>query len=438
MNLKHLTLHHNKWVYSRRIPKSIQHRYGGKSHIRRSTGTSDVKAAMIFRDQMDAEFARQVLEEQQTTTRDRFRSVLSELRGAIYPAQSPHELPHDHGVHHSPDFEINANTPQIRREALEQFWERKDHESGKHGFSLLDGAKASAEKAKREGRGAKTIERREIYAKRFLDYLGEKDVPLVSITEQQVAGYIDFRADQGLVRGTINAEVTALAKIYTDSRRVAQGIPKENPFRDQEVLGKDDGHFQSFTKQEVQAILDKTRDMEGYKYLLPRLGMYTGARINELALAGVDAIEQTEHGQWYFDIRESKTKAGIRKVPIHPDILEMVLAQREKGLFSSSKLLFPELAGKNDQRASGWFSSLKTSLGIKNDEKGQKVFHSFRKFLATALQEKDVPISVAKQIVGHEDGSLTYGLYSDGLKIEQLAEHMRGIENTPTLKGLAL
>ena len=393
---------------------------------------------MVFRDQMDAEIANLELEEQQTTERDRFRSILAELRGAIYPETDPQQLPPYNDVRLSPDFEIDESTPQLRREAIQQFWGWRDHESTKYGFSLLDAAKASAEKAMREGLGAKTVERREKYARMFLAYLGAKDVPLASITEQQVAGYIDHRADSGRTKGTIKGELAALSKIYVDGRRVADGIPKDNPFSGQEVVGKQDGHFQSFTKAEVQAILDKTRDLKGYQCLLPRLGLYTGARINELALMDVGAVEQTEHGQWYLDIRESKTKAGIRKVPIHDSILDLVLAQREKGLFSDSKMLFPELAGKTSQRASGWFSNLKISLGIKNDEKGQKVFHSFRKLLATALQEKGVALSTAKQIVGHEDGSLTYGLYSDGLKIEQLAEEMRGVENTPTLSGLEL
>lgn len=134
-----------------------------------------------------------------------------------------------------------------------------------------------------------------------------------------------------------------------------------------------------------------------FQFWLSLLGQYTGARLSELCqLNPQKDIKQTEGGIWYLVInrvegKKVKTKAGVRKVPIHQPLidigfLEYVGKQKVKG----ETILFPELSNNRTDnkvyaKASRWFNDkLKKDIGIKSvarkESRGRekKDFHSFR------------------------------------------------------------
>ena len=104
--------------------------------------------------------------------------------------------------------------------------------------------------------------------------------------------------------------------------------------------------------------------------------MYTGCRINELRSMKLSQVTEDA-----FQIDDSKTPDGIRRIPIHADIQQMV--ERLKQTSTDGYLLSGQ--SNNNQfgvRHKGLqqkFSRLKQALGF-----GQKVytFHSFRSTLA--------------------------------------------------------
>src|SRR5690606_27628255 len=73
------------------------------------------------------------------------------------------------------------------------------------------------------------------------------------------------------------------------------------------------GGWEPFTPEEVVALLRAAIEKEDYELAeLIRLGMYSGARIEELcALKVADCTSEV------FTITDSKTNAGIRQVPVH-------------------------------------------------------------------------------------------------------------------------
>ncbi|MBY6096393.1 DUF6538 domain-containing protein [Ferrimonas balearica] len=56
----YLKLHHDTWVYFRRVPTALKHLYPGKSHITISLKRSSIKAARIKRDRLNGELAAQM------------------------------------------------------------------------------------------------------------------------------------------------------------------------------------------------------------------------------------------------------------------------------------------------------------------------------------------------------------------------------------------
>lgn len=142
------------------------------------------------------------------------------------------------------------------------------------------------------------------------------------------------------------------------------------------------------------------------------LGAYTGARIDELGSLKVSDV--TKRGS--LMITDSKTKAGIREIPLHPELLALV--ERLKKDATTDYLLPIKADNQYDHRGDVLgkrFGRLKKSLGF---TAGAQVFHSIRKTLITLMENAGVPEGVAADIVGHEKQTMTYGLYSMGSELE--------------------
>jgi integrase len=150
--------------------------------------------------------------------------------------------------------------------------------------------------------------------------------------------------------------------------------------------------------------------VDDWRYWLPLMALYTGARLNELCALqladfgvrdGIDFI----HIRAATEGQSTKTKAADRLVPIHPHLVELGLVTRVTALKASGEeRLFPRLSpgprGFFSDHPSKFFQKLiPRMLG-----KGQKVvFHSFRHTFISALRRADVPREVRTALVGHED-----------------------------------
>lgn len=156
------------------------------------------------------------------------------------------------------------------------------------------------------------------------------------------------------------------------------------------------------------------------------LGAYTGARIEELC-----SLKTEDVGEESFHIRDAKTQAGLREVPVHSAIRPLVQMLKESSTdgFLISGLTF----NKYGDRSNGLgkrFGRLKTALGYGPNH----VFHSLRKTLVTLLEDAGVSENLAADIVGHEKPRITYGLYSGGASLKTKAEALALV----SYPGLAL
>lgn len=187
---------------------------------------------------------------------------------------------------------------------------------------------------------------------------------------------------------------------------------------------------------------DSRRQPRSYHFWILLLGMYTGARLNELCQLALDDIQQ-EDGIWRFAIVENdddlqtkktlKNTSSVRLVPIHSHLIELGLLGHVDKLREAGQVrLFPELKRKRDgfgTRVSDWFRYYRRSLGIgKMQGSGSRqVFHCYRHTVSHLLRHSGVPEVEVAAITGHEHKNVTYGNYSRA-RLDTLAAHIEKLD----------
>lgn len=131
------------------------------------------------------------------------------------------------------------------------------------------------------------------------------------------------------------------------------------------------------------------------QYWLPVIGLYTGARVNEVCQLNPQCDNWDEDGIWFFDFTEEsdtddrvkksiKTPGSVRRVPIHSKLIELgflvyVERQRKQG----SRLLFPQWVptrGRASPAGEDWFREFLADTGLRDETPGKTILgmHAFR------------------------------------------------------------
>lgn len=240
------------------------------------------------------------------------------------------------------------------------------------------------------------------------------------------------QAETTISLSTFNNYVKNLTTFFTYAMR--EGYCERNPFDGLRVKqrGKVSAERSAFTEEDLRAIFDKSRyaSANGPKpnqYWLPLLGLYTGARLNELCqlrlddvvtVGGIDCIYIRQGS----DDQKLKTITSERLVPIHSQLkrlgfLGYIAKQRAEG----QARVFPELTRHKKHGYSAapskWFARFRMQLSLQ----GKKDFHSFRHTLADHLKQKGVSEALVGGILGHQTGGITFSRYGKDFRPEVLA-----------------
>ncbi|MDH6249775.1 integrase [Polynucleobacter sphagniphilus] len=142
-------------------------------------------------------------------------------------------------------------------------------------------------------------------------------------------------------------------------------------------------------------------------YWIPLLGLYTGARLSELAqLRAVDILSEGEIPSISItnlgSNQQLKTLASKRTIPIHSELIRLgFLGYANKIKVDNQDSLWPQLSQRKSKPGgyfSNWFGEYRARIGLK----GYPDFHCFRHTVRSRLGEAEIPEHVIDSILGHE------------------------------------
>jgi integrase len=230
--------------------------------------------------------------------------------------------------------------------------------------------------------------------------------------------------DSELLSGkSINERLSMLTTFFKWGQNAQNYAMQEGVTYDVRIKAPESKSRAPFTHDEIRALFADSADIKPridspYKFWLPLIGLFTGARITEIAQLncsdvlerdGIPALRITDKGE----DQKLKTKAAPRLVPIHNILLQLGLVEYANQIRTSGQeKLFPDIP-KNKRslgaKPSQWFTEFRRARNIPDEdaEGKEKVFHSFRHTVFTFLRQYSGPngsidVSVIQQILGHE------------------------------------
>lgn len=212
--------------------------------------------------------------------------------------------------------------------------------------------------------------------------------------------------------------------------------------------------YKRFTPAELTALFEaedykKNTFKKPSQFWMPLLGLYTGARIAELAGLELDKIQVLHNCPCYFlshpegDNAGGKNQFAPRWVPVHPalltagflDYVAMLRAEKHTRLFPCLGKAARDGYGK---RATADFVNYRRKCGVGADAgegRSEQAYHSFRSTLVSAMVERRVDGDSRRALVGHVSSEV-FGL-DDKRDVHDMVYDQSSIQLKRLSKGLA-
>ncbi len=313
----------------------------------------------------------------------------------------------------------------------------------------------------------KSKQKKQVAANWFVEWFGDKQIHLITkedarnyktnlarMPKNATQRYPNISTSQLIQRkfkqtdlistSSLNAYLVAMSTLFNWAKKNYDNVVN-NPFEGIAVKGpkNDKEKRRAFTSEQIKKIFENPlfsgcrSETQRYipgeivirdaKYWVPILGLYTGARLNEICQLYIEDVYK--HGEiWVLDINQNgndkrlKTVAARRKIPLHPQLLALGFHNYVTTQGGTPKdRVFPEIAlGADDTYSHTYSKQFAYALRNKFEITDEKVtFHSFRHSLTDELRNADVDTADIKRILGHEDSSVTAN-YGSSETLERL------------------
>jgi len=168
------------------------------------------------------------------------------------------------------------------------------------------------------------------------------------------------------------------------------------------ILKSDTKHILNFEDNELKLLINDL-DCDLSKNIFD-IGLYTGMRIGEISELQKDNIDLKEN---IITITKSKTKSGLRVIPIHKNILDIIKFHYDNDI---DNYLF-SAAGNVNKITKLMARRIKKVINIEG-----KSFHSTRKNITMKRyelhQKGEVQQNTIDRILGHKVDSLSFNTYN--------------------------
>ena len=385
------------WVFQIFVPKYMRHVFGHKRAWRKSTGTKDIVKARQFRNHLLIEFNKLKEKLKPDTEEKRISGAIASLYQEV---SANNEIEDRRGK----PAEVKTTSPtlcEIRDEYSENYKNRRS-------YSTLS-------------KSARAVEV-------FLATIRETDIKIDIIGRRMVTQFI--RTQQERVAGqTLQNWLTCLGSLYEFALRTYDAIPEGNPFHNHNLEARRTiESYEPFEPAQIKALLNGADEVIRDLILM---GLFSGCRLDELASLKKSEI-QTVEGVRCFYISKSKTKAGIRHVPIHSRLSAIV---DEYLSHSYGEYLFPQANKINraDGKKGPFYSQAFTRLRrrVLPTATDRQCFHSLRGMFITCLDRAGVPEQRIGAITGHTEQKAkteAFRTYSKGAGMKELSEHVELVD----------
>lgn len=371
------------WYLRVKVPRALQ-RQVGNTHIRRALGTRDLDEAV--RRKWAALAQVQAYLQALPAAQAGPRPPLPKLPAASGPfAVNCNPPPH-------PGLQSIAHAPAFTDAGLDGLLERWLDSSG-------------CLKTTR-------FQRRQAYAE-LREFLGG-DRTADAVTAALAGEYVDEHLKRSRDSpGTRRRKLSALGAFWewmASRRFVPKGV---NPWKGFRISSKSAAKKRPYTMPELVRLFSGAPSYPALREIMA-LGLYTGARIDELCSLTVVDIRWAR-GAAFVRVAKSKTHAGERTLAVLHSIPVAILKARSHRSDAPASQLFPELRGGGYDKKLSWhvgqafrYHRNKQTLG------GETDFHSLRRTFITRLENLGVDQVHIARYVGHALPTLAFKVYSGG------------------------
>ena len=398
LHIKHVRKRANTYYYQRRVPKELVKFFNCTAYLK-TLGTKDLATAVKRAAKMDAEW-------------DALR--ISSNTGTLYSETYARTVafPHDledlfaHGDEDSQRLEFDRLPldQQIAWRAAQEKLTGRPREP-QYMFKLTDGLHAI--KPTKSRLPPKTWRKYELAVELF------GDQTMVSIDRPSVSNWLDtFSVRQEgdpnyRSTNSLKISLSMLGQIYEHAQtRGHIDSTNQNPFRNHKHEHNDEESYQFMGDDILKKICVHLTPMDAF---IAKVGRYHGMRLTEIFNSPIVEVE----GIPCFDVVKSKTKAGIRKVPIRSCITDELVRTRSDW---GTPQAFSKRFGRAKVKVVGKVRSI--------------CFHSLRVTFITLAGQAGIPEQQVAWCVGHEEGkgnTMSGKLYFKGYSIQKMRDVIEAV-----------
>lgn len=293
---------------------------------------------------------------------------------------------------------------QARMEGYERAASNEDQKLNpkphKYNITLKHAARLLVDDYADSGKSKKQIGRINISVDKFLTFIEQPDFILTDIAIRHVKKYIRHSARANIPLNTFSAELGLLDKVFKIAQE--EGLVSDNannPFLGHRPL-KDFKEAESkgiYEPEHAELLAREAISARSYDILVMiAVSYYTGMRCSEL----FECVLVDEDGTSCFDIKRAKTRASVRKVPLHHHLHVWLTVNELLPQYGSS---FAWSATSADAFNKRFNRFNKTHLINKHNPKtnGPLSHHSFRHGMATRLHRLGLGEIQVASVVGH-------------------------------------
>lgn len=424
-----LILKHDRWWFRREVPERCRKAAGRGRFWMVNLETSDLRVAQRLRDDLERETA-EVFEAIRQGKPLRAGELSAREQGVKYreAIASVSDQQADGPDDFSP-YDIAVLSAETTAEGFRDPVEREAFLDALHGYEPVDAhvdaylkATSITPKTGNERRGL--IGRLARWAE-----AQKPALTLNRIDRRQAGRYVSEVIDL-MHPATQGKHLTALRGYWKYLARrghidLPTGEPRNTgwPWSDQQVDRKGgraerggQEKERPFTTEELQKLLYspvpeglQSDHVPGIRDAL-RISLLSGMRMAEVLTLWVEEVREIEGAGLVFDIQQGKTEGAARRVPVHPDLTDIVARRLQDGKGNEKggrAWLFHELAAERDpgDTFGKRFARYRKKLGVDDQREGKRRslvnFHSARRWFTTAANRAGQADGLIKDVIGH-------------------------------------